>query len=62
MFFASVTQPFDADATDFAYLYNIPFLCFNSGATHAAFRFANSSSEIKTLIELSSALILILSH
>ena len=51
----------DADATIFAYLYKIPLVCFRAGATHCAFLSEISSSEIKTLIELSSALILILS-
>ncbi|GAL78343.1 hypothetical protein JCM19274_4842 [Algibacter lectus] len=30
-YYKSVTQPLEADATDFAYLYNIPFECFKAG-------------------------------
>ena len=60
-YYKSVTHPLDADATVLAYLYKIPFLCFSAGAVQLAFLSESSSSEIKTSIELSSALILMIS-
>lgn len=44
-FYASVMHPRLASSTIFTYLYNVPWLAFNGGATHALFRRASSSAE-----------------
>ena len=42
--YRSVTQPKEADATFFMYLYKAPLVAFRGGAFHAALRLAHSSS------------------
>ena len=58
---SSVTQPSEALFTFLMYLKSVPRVTFKGGATQAAFRFATSSSLIKTSIRFLSASMTILS-
>src|SRR5690606_21140842 len=61
LIYNSVTQPCDALATVFAYLYNTPLLTFNAGCFQFARRAAISSSDSFTLIVLFTASISMIS-